>query len=227
MRPLPVLLTRPEAAARPLAIRLKELGARVVVSPLMRIAPTGTLPKISGGVLLTSQNAVSVFADLAGPRGLPAWVVGPQTARAAAAAGFTVRGMAPDVCTLVDVVPQDAPPLVHLRGEVTRGDLVARLQARGLKVQEAVIYRQTPLPLSQDACTLLRQGPTLVPLYSPRSATLLAEACPASAIAHLRLLALSEAVAAACTVAPLGISETPDGAGMWRMIGVHLNSKDG
>lgn len=227
MRPLPVLLTRPEADARRVAAQIRALGAAVVVSPLMRIGPTGGLPAMTGGVLLTSTNAVSMFVELHGPKGLPAWVVGPRTAEAARAAGFAVRGMAATVDALMKVVPLDAPPLVHLRGEMTRGDLAGRLRERGLSVGEAVIYRQIATPLTDAARILLSRAPTLVPLYSPRSAALLRDACPAEAVCNLRLLALSDAVAEACPVVPLGVSDTPDGAGMMRLIAEHLVPMDG
>lgn len=227
MRLLPVLLTRPEADARAVAQVLRAMGATVVLSPLMQIEATGMRPDIAGGVLLTSRNAVRMFAGDDTINGVQAWVVGPQTAELARDAGFRVEGVARDVDHLVDLVPKETPPLVHLRGAVTRGDLAERLTARGLTVTEAVVYRQSEVPLTQEALGLLAAGPTLVPLYSPRSATLLAGVCPPKALPHLRLLALSPAVAAACPVPPVAISETPDGKAMLRLLSEQFSAIDG
>lgn len=221
MRQPPVLLTRPVAVAMPLAELLRARGVTVTVSPLIRIDPVGEVPNVAGA-LLTSGAAVARIMAAGGVSGTPAWVVGPRTAELARAAGFDVRGVGRDVAALVDLVPDDAPPLTHLRGEETRGDLAARLAARGLQVSEAVIYRQSAQPLSPEGETLLRSGPVLIPLYSPRSAVLLAQACPPGSQRNFRLLALSPAVAAACPVPPLGVSETPDGTGMLALLWEHL-----
>lgn len=228
MHSRPVLLTRPEAESLHLAADLRAMGAdRVEISPLMRVEIAGPLPRVAGGVLLTSGNAVRAFVALGGAPGHVAWVVGPRTAGLARDAGFDVRGVAADVDALVELVPPDPPPLVHLRGEVTRGDLAARLDRRGIAVAEAVVYRQIAQDLTAAALALISEGPVIVPLYSPRSAVLLARACPPGRMGHLRLLALSDAVARDCPVSPLGISETPDGKGMLALIGRHLSAIGG
>lgn len=217
MHPLPILLTRPEADARRLAARLWALGAgQVEISPLLRIEPVGAVPLDLSALLLTSANAVAAVGAL--PRGVPAWVVGPRTAEMAARAGADVRGVAAEAAALIAMVPADAPPLTHLRGSVARGDVAGGLRARGLSVSEVVVYRQVPQALSAVTLTLLASGPCLVPVYSPRSAELLGQACPAEAWGNLRLLALSEAVAEACPVLPMGVSERPDGKSMIDLI---------
>ena len=219
MPPLPVLLTRPEDDARRLAAELRAMGAgHVEISPLLRIEGTGHVPPLSEGVILTSGNAVRMLRGRSDLAGRPAWVVGARTARMAREAGFDVRAVAEDAAALVALVPDDAPPLVHLHGEVTRGDVAGRLRARGLQVAEAVIYRQVPVDLSASARALLLAGPVLVPLYSPRSAALFARACPPAARATLRILALSDAVAQACPAAPVAVSAAPDGEAMRELL---------
>ncbi|MCK0169023.1 uroporphyrinogen-III synthase [Jannaschia sp. S6380] len=223
MRPLPILLTRPEAQARALAVRLAEAGAgRIVISPLLRIVPVGRLPPAPEAVLLTSANAVAVWRELGGPRGLPAWVVGYGTADLARAAGFELRGVAEDADGLARLVPDDAPPLVHLRGRVQRGDLPARLRGRGLSATDAVIYDQVARPLTAEARQAILGGAVLAPLYSPRTAALLAEMCPPGGLANLRPIALSEAVAQALPVPPVATADRPDGASMMRAILANL-----
>ncbi|WP_281824337.1 uroporphyrinogen-III synthase [Jannaschia rubra] len=228
MPDLPVLLTRPQADSERLAGSLRAAGVgRMVVSPLSRIVPEGTLPEFSGGVLLTSANAVAAFRALDGPRGLSAWVVGPRTAEMARKAGFDVRLEAPDAATLLPQVPQDAPPLVHLRGAVARVDLAAALRKRGIAATDAVLYRQDALDLSSEARGLLRAGPVLVPLYSPRSAVLFAAACPPEAWPSVRLVALSPAVAEAGPVPPVAVADRPDGEAMMRAILANLAAMEG
>lgn len=215
MRPLPVLLTRPRVDAERLAALLRAGGAeRVDVSPLLRIEPVGSVPKIVGGLLLTSANAVAVYAAAGGRPGLPVWAVGPRTAARAREIGLDVRGVAPDAATLAELVPLDAPPLVHLRGAVARGDLVGALRARGIEAEAVVIYAQRAVPLSPPARALIASGPVLAPLYSPRSASLLMAELDGASQANLRTVCLSEAVAEACGIAPLAVAERPDGAAM-------------
>ena len=223
MRPAPpVLLTRPAADSERLARTLRAEGAEVIVAPLLRIVPSGPLPEIAGGVLLTSGNGVESYVALGGLGGVPAWVVGPRTARRAAAAGFDVRGSAPDAAALADAVPSDAPPLVHLRGAVQRGDLAARLRARGLAVAEAVIYRQEAVPLAAGARAALAAGPVLVPIYSPRTARLLGEALTTAEAHNLRAICLSGAVADALrrfgAIGPVTVAASPNGGAMLQAI---------
>ncbi|WP_299814142.1 uroporphyrinogen-III synthase [uncultured Jannaschia sp.] len=225
MQAMPILLIRPRDQSEALAETLRAAGAgRIVIAPLIAIVPGDSLPDVAGGALLTSGNAVRAWVALGGRRGLPAWVVGPGTAAAARAAGFDVRGVVPDAAALTDRVPRDAPPLVHLRGAVQRGDLAGTLRARGLAAGDAVIYRQDALPLSPEARSLLAEGPALVPLYSPRTAAILRAECPGELRAHLRVVALSDAVAAESPVPPCGIAETPDGSAMLRTILANLGA---
>ncbi|PWJ21331.1 uroporphyrinogen-III synthase [Jannaschia seohaensis] len=182
----------------------------------MRIVPAESLPDLAPGLIFTSANGVAAYRALGGDEGRPAWCVGPRTARAAEAAGLRVMGVATDAASLAVAIPPDAPPLLHLRGAVQRGNLAADLRTRGLTARDAVIYDQVPVPLSDAGRRALR-GPAIVPLYSPRTAALFAAACPKDAWPRLRLLALSPAVAAALPVAS-EIAETPDGAAMWRLL---------
>ncbi|WP_179378503.1 uroporphyrinogen-III synthase [Jannaschia marina] len=215
MQSLPVLLTRPEADAQRFAAALRRAAdVEVVISPLLRILPLDPPPPGTETLLLTSGNAVRIGLDRAKGQGRRAWVVGPRTADLARAAGVEVLGTAADVDTLVDLVPGDAGPLLHLRGAVTRGDLAGRLRARGLSVAEHVAYRQEPQPLSEQARAVLRAGPVLAPVFSPRSAELLGAACTPRMRGNLRPLALSAAVAEALPRPPVAVSARPDGMAM-------------
>lgn len=217
MRPMPVLLTRPRADAERLADRLRAGGAeRVEIAPLTRIVPLPVPDLPEGhGVLFTSGNAVAAFEVACGTGAdRPAWVVGPRTAARARAAGFDVKGMAAHAAALAVAVPQDAPPLLHLRGTVARGDLAGALRSRGIEASSVVIYAQEAIPLTRAALGLIAAGPVLAPLYSPQVARLLMRACPEALHRNLRPVCLSEAVAEACTMPPLAVSVCPEGEAM-------------
>ena len=91
-----------------------------------------------------------------------------------------------------------APPLVHLSGEPSTGDVAARLRAAGLVVREAVVYRQEglrPDAAFHDAIAAAAAGCRVVaPVFSPAGARRLSAA---AGDAQLRAVALSPAVAQA------------------------------
>lgn len=220
---MPVLLTRPRVDAERLA---EAIGARaqVIVSPLMQIVFAGALPTV-GSALLTSGNGVAAWVAGGGARGLPCWTVGPRTAELARAAGFEVRGVAEDAATLAAIVPIDVADPVHLRGAVQRGDLVARLRARGIAAREAVIYRQEVEPPTAAARAAVAAGPVLLPLWSHRSARLAFEAFGQAHRHDLRPVCLSRAVADACPVPAVAMAARPEGGAMLRAILAYLDAQ--
>ncbi len=79
-----------------------------------------------------------------------------------------------------------------------------------------VVYDQQNCPLPDHARALLDRPTTLlVPVFSPRSARIAAQAL-AGATADLRVAAISPAAAAAWTapVAQMAVAPTPDAEGM-------------
>jgi uroporphyrinogen-III synthase len=192
--PASVLLTRPQAASERFAKALD--GMDVVIAPLMEIVSTGADVALHGveGVVLTSEAAVAFLP----PGGLPAYCVGPRTTEAARAAGFDAVEAGPDAEALVAGLLAEIPkgPLLHVRGLHQRGDVAKRLSDGGVPTREVVVYDQhavQPDPAFRDAIN--REG-LLVPLFSPRSAALFAEAAQRLP-PHARLIAMSDAVAEA------------------------------
>lgn len=221
---LPVLLTRPEAQARRFADALAErFGARLtpVISPLMaaRLLRTALPPGDFVAVLFTSETGVSAATALQASLPLRAYCVGRQTARVAKAAGFQTLSADGDASALIDLVKADRPRgrLLHLRGQDTTGAVAERLTNAGFPTVEIVIYRQDPQPLTAAALALMRRaGPVLVPLFSPRSAELLAGALPDDTKASLYLAALSPVVGETVTFphAALITARRPDADAM-------------
>ncbi len=221
---LPVLLlTRPEAQSRAFAATLADAGPfRLVISPLIGIAPTGALPDMDGfrGLIFTSVNGVAAYRALGGPP-LPAFAVGEATAEAARAAGMTALAADGFAETLIAILKERRPPgpLLHIRGRHARGDVAARLTAAGLPVATAILYEQPALPPTPEARAALSGPETIVaPVFSPRTGALFSEL---EVQAPLLVAAMSEAVAKA--LAPLHkqdlkIASRPDSASMRELV---------
>ena len=111
---------------------------------------------------------------------------------------------------------------MHIRGEDVAGNLSETLTNSGIETHSAILYAQRPCPLSPAALTLLQgDGPVLVPLFSPRSVQIFAQALPPKAKAPLWIVAISPAAATeaqALTPARLAVAPHPDGGNMLQTV---------
>lgn len=179
-----ILLTRPEASSRRMAaILTARFGDRVdlCLSPLMNIVLDARLPNLDGirTLIFTSANGVAAYLAAQGPKTLPCYTVGDATAHTAQEAGLRATSAGGDAEALIArIMADNAPgPMLHLRGAHARGDIAERLSAQGCPVSQAIVYHQHAQPLSDQAASLLLgDRPVILPLFSPRSATLLANA---------------------------------------------------
>jgi uroporphyrinogen-III synthase len=211
-RPL-ALVTRPRRQALATARRLRRLGFRTLIEPLLEIEPVATGPIETAGVtalLLTSANAVTAFEPRLAE--LPVLAVGDATAAAAREAGWhDVRAAAGDAIALAELVRAEIDPrrgaLLHLSGDEVR-DLATGLAAAGYEYRRLVVYRATPATrLSKRASGLLAAGAMeAVLLFSPRTAavfrSLVAEGGAAGGLSRSLAACLSEAVADRVTDLP-------------------------
>lgn len=202
-RPI-LLLTRPGDDSERTAARI---GADVIVAPILQIVPVdhdGAALAQAPGLVFTSAHAVAS----AGPgRGRPAICVGERTGQVARDAGFAVIQGAGTADSLVPLIAASPVPLVHPHG---------RHLAQRLAVPGVVVYDQRPQPLTARArAALMGARPVVVPVYSPRSARLLA-GMAAGARAPLWLVAISDAAAAAWTApaARRAVADQPSGRAM-------------
>jgi uroporphyrinogen-III synthase len=217
-RPI-ILLTRPEAQSRDLAARLRaQIDVPILVSPILEIAPvTFTLPITPRFLILTSVHAAEA-ARAAGLSGLPAFCVGDRTAEAAAEAGLLPRSAAGDAGALLALLKDARPdgPGLYLRGRHAASDLEKDLDQAGLDTHSVIAYDQLPRPLSPEArAALCGTAPVILPVFSPRSARLLAAEAQ-GATAPLDLIPISANAAAAWKGEPasITIAATPDGPSM-------------
>lgn len=200
-----LLLTRPLADSRRFAAMLPEW--RAAISPVLRIVAVdhdGAALRRAPGLVFTSAHAVPA----AGPgRGRLALCVGGHTAQAARKAGFDVRtgnGFAEGLLPLIEAADV---PLIHPHG---------RHLARELPVPGMVVYDQQAVPLGREARALLAgSAPVVLPLFSPRSARLVAEAARGAG-APLWPVAISRAALAAWDgpAARCRVAASPDAAAM-------------
>jgi uroporphyrinogen-III synthase len=216
--PTLLLMTRPAGASKAFldALQEAEVGpVEPIVSPLIGIRWTGALPDLDGvdALVFTSVNGVEAYRALGGPPGLRAFTVGRATAEAAARAGLQASSAGGDADALVAMIVAGRAPgrLLHLRGTHGRGAVAERLTRAGVPASEAVIYDQPARPPSEAALAALSgTRPVVAPLFSPRTAAILA-GLPIKA--PILVAAMSEAVAKA--TAPLhsratGVAARPD-----------------
>lgn len=220
-----ILITRPEPGAAALAKKLGARGWDPVCAPLTVLRKTGEAPDAAGiaALIFTSANGVRC-ADLpAAARALPAFCVGPATAAAAAAAGFTPRIGPSDAAALAQVILADPPggPLLHCRGRHGAGGLADTLAAAGISLREAVVYEMAETPPDPALPDALRAGIRAAAFYSPRAAAIFARRMAAAelqgALGGVTAAAIS--VGAAAPLSGLGFHEVriaarPDGDAM-------------
>ena len=218
MSKFPILvLTRPEAAAHRFLTQVETaLGRDVphVISPILQIQPFGDWPALSDDieVILTSEHAAR--GDLSG---ISAHCVGRRTAEAATAQGAQVQTVAVNAEELLQKLGTRSANYVHLCGSHKAVDISAGMTAAGLSCRDLQVYAQAAQPLTDEARAALEgEDPALLPLFSPRSARLVAEAI-AKPGPHLQVIGMSDAVAAewrATTGKTAEFVDTPTGDAM-------------
>lgn len=204
-----LLLTRPEAESQALRETLQLRGHSVDVAPMLAIRHLHDIPLPLEGVtalLFTSANGVRAFCEATPRRDFTVYAVGPASALAARAAGFTaVEAAGGDVHLLAQLVRVRHSPgsgtLLHAAGSARAGDLQAMLQADGYDVRRVVLYdAEAAIALPPAvAATFGRNGYDGVLFFSPRTAatfvTLIQAAGVASGAARAAAYCLSANVA--------------------------------
>jgi uroporphyrinogen III methyltransferase/synthase len=174
-----VAVTRAREQASGLAARLRELGAEVVETPVIRVVPLDppldrkdvARPDDDSSrydlVCLTSPNGVRFFFDLLADAGLDARAlhgarvaaIGPATARALRAHGVLAdvlpdRAVAESLVEALGDVPVERALVARAR--VARDVLPDALRARGTEVDVLELYETVAEPLSSDQLDAVR-----------------------------------------------------------------------
>ena len=182
--PLPIILTRPQLDSEALARRISVADPELltIVSPLIRIEHRSCSIPMENytAVVFTSRNAVWAVAEVARPIAMRAYCVGRSTARVAREAGFdsiAANGSA-ELLTATIVDSGCHEKLLFLRGRHVSGNLVEQLSAKGLAVDEIVVYDQVSLCLTEQARVAVGAGPCVITVFSKRTARILGAQIP-------------------------------------------------
>lgn len=188
-----VLITRPEPGATVTAAALRWAGHRAIVSPILTCIPVAwEVPDDNfDAVMLTSEAA----PRLAGPGinrfvKLPAFCVGPATLAAAKTAGFTDARLGPGgAVPLAKLIAAEGHR--HILHLAARDRTQVPPQIADIVV--CTVYAAEIGGLSAEATAALRAGEIdWALLFSTRSATEFAAACPDRA--RVSIAAISEKV---------------------------------
>jgi uroporphyrinogen-III synthase len=207
------------------AARLAELGRESVIAPVTEVVATGAKapPGPFDIVVATSAKAFDLLeASARDPiAGLPLFVVGARTARAAAAKGLAIdEPAAPDVVALVARLSARrgaASRALYLAGRDRKSDLESALAAAGHRVAVIEVYaaRERPAWTGGEAGDVARCGAAMH--YSARSAALAARLAESAGIGDafrsLRHVCISEDTAGplrAAGIAGIHAARTPD-----------------
>ncbi len=193
-----VLLTRPRVQSQEFRDRLGVCD--VVISPILEIRPLPFSVDLDAYELLlfSSKNAVRIAGDSLNLAGKRAVAVGQKSANVATGLGMRAVTAGGDADALVATVNTMRPKgkVLFLRGKHSRGDVAQRLKCHGIETDSIVIYDQEAQELTQQARAVLSgERPVVIPLFSPRSAALVAkEVNSCGAVARLILIGMSDAV---------------------------------
>ena len=185
-----VVLIRPIDQGRRLREQLENRARttgrrlRIFLSPLSVIeeVPGEIDTRGKAGVLFTSANAVRIFSRRSRERDLKALCVGKNTTAAAMQAGLATDPPTLGSATsleLVEHVIRDfrsgGGPYLYVRGSPVARDLVSLLGTEGVPIDEAIVYRQSPAPLTGEAKGNIQRQAVCVPVYSAFAARRLAD----------------------------------------------------
>jgi uroporphyrinogen-III synthase len=209
-----LILTRPQQDSQRFADAARADGwaGDILIAPLLEITllppPEAELAR-ARSLVFTSQHGVAALAAATTRRDWPVWAVGPRTAQAAQAAGFaTVYEAGGDAEALLKDLAQTPPPgpVLHMRGTHAAADIAQALQALGQQAEALVAYAQVACPFSPAALARLAAGGVVVlPVFSPRSAQLLAQALAGLPAGRRQLFPIAISAAAAAPLDKLGL----------------------
>ncbi len=206
-----VLVTRPRPEAEETAARVRALGYRCMIEPMLRIVPLPGAPLCMRGIqalLVTSGNGARALAERSAHRAARLFAVGGATAQILRDLGFTnVVSAAGTGRELAERVRQSCDPaggaLLHIRGDRVAVDPVPLLEAAGFEARSEILYEAgTPSAFTGHLERTVRQRVLRYALFfSPRTArtfvTLACEAGLDACCGAIEACCLSTAVASA------------------------------
>ena len=189
-----IAVTRPPEDAGPLRQKLEASGHTVIMAPLMDIrsrADVAIPDRTWQAIAVTSANGARMLPEVERYRAVRTLTVGPQSLKAALAAGLPAEAHGGDVDGIAafirDNLDPAAGPILYVSGAETAGDLEAQLTRAGFDCHRVVLYDAVPAASLGPAAEALRSGHLdAVLLYSPRTARIW---CDLVRSAHLQAFA--------------------------------------
>lgn len=184
-----VLVAREEGGARESALALRERGHDAWPAPVSRIhfLPRALAPGGVQALVFTSRHGVKAFVAENAWRDIAAFAVGPATALALSAAGFSdVTMAAGEGMSLVSLLRARlstvSGEVLHVGGEHLAVDIAAHMRQSGFRARHIAMYRAHALSaLPAEALAQLRSDRiATILLYSASGARVLsalAETC--------------------------------------------------
>lgn len=198
-----IWITRAQPGADATAERVRALGHRPLVEPLLVTRPLAGVTVELGGVgalAFTSANGVRAYAALTKDRGLTVFAVGASTALAAREVGFRrVMSSDGDVAALSEGIAARRRELkgavLHPGAAEPAGDLVGSLAVEGVEVRTLSLYDTQPACLDASVAASLTQANAVL-VHSPKGAHALAAFLLEHPAPRLQALCMSKAVMA-------------------------------
>ena len=172
----------------------------VIYAPMVQIEPlnaTQTLPP-ADLVIFTSANAVRLYAKKINHNG-DVFCVGTITKRVAAERRFNISQTfetAEQLVSFFRANTSDNTSILYPRAETVSYDIAKKLTHFGHQITDTILYRQSFLPLSDEAVRLIESSPTLVPILSKEIAKRFRAAITPINPRDLSLVCISPTVAA-------------------------------
>jgi len=193
-----IWVTRTEPQAQVTAARLRNLGLKPVVAPVLEARTMAdAVIDLTGvdAIAFTSGHGVQAFASLCAERNLPAFAVGDTTAELARKAGFTEvtisNGGAQGLARAVGAAQPKPGLVLNPAAMEPSADMQALLAAQGVAARIVAVYRTAPA------------GPEQVPpdvdgvlIHSAKAARLVARMISPAQAPAMSVFAISEAAAA-------------------------------
>ena len=175
-----ILITRPRAQADDFAEKLRIAGFDSIFFPVIEIQPIENNPALERALsklecydwlVFTSVNAVEVvFQQLKHQTLPPIAAIGPKTAQALQARGFT-PAFVPDEYVAESILPGlgdlQGKWVLLPRAEIARKALPEAICEAGGVPHEIAVYKTLPVQPSPEGLAALRSGVDIITLTSP------------------------------------------------------------
>lgn len=232
MSQIPVIVTRAQPGARQSARRIEDLGHSPLISPALTLQadPGIDLKSMThySGLVFTSANGVRFFVERNKDRRLPAWCVGPATARAAREAGFIrvheSAGNSRDLAAFIaSTIGPPKKPLLHIANAAARGVLTREMKMRRYPFQFVPLYRADVAPrLSTEVSKLLKaKTPAIVLIHSAKGAEAFAQLAaklPTTALTGVAISTAATTPLRSLDITQFHVAETPNERDLMRAL---------